>query len=182
MSNVFNSERRGAQEALNFSTVVGSVKLQALCDKYCGARQRLYDSTIMSHTFEVEQKAGYLHIRVSGENAPQTVRNYLKQVYAACDSTKCPRVLIEENLGGPVLPMADIYDIASRESQNIWPVVQQAALVDVNRSHNHDRMEFAETVAVTRGFNLRVFTSIPEAEEWLKAALKTKAPKNDALE
>jgi hypothetical protein len=31
----------------------------------------------MAYRLTVEQKAGYLHIRVTGENSPETVRRYL---------------------------------------------------------------------------------------------------------
>ena len=38
----------------------------------------------MSHRMSVETKARYLHVRVTGENTPENVRAYLREVYQAC--------------------------------------------------------------------------------------------------
>jgi len=40
--------------------------------------------------------------------------------------------------------------------------------VDTNPEHDFLDMQFAETVAVTRGINIRMFESPPEAEAWLR--------------
>lgn len=55
----------------------------------------------MSYTFMVEQKRGYFHVRVSGENTPESVARYLAEVHDTCARLNCPNVLIEENLRGP---------------------------------------------------------------------------------
>lgn len=47
--------------------------------------------------------------------------------------------------------------------------MQRIAYVDVNEDHNSALMKFAETVAVNRGINIRLFENVHDAERWLIA-------------
>jgi hypothetical protein len=125
----------------------------------------------MAYQLTVEQKAGYLHIKVSGENSPETVRRYLEEVFLACLQRNCPIVLIEEDLRGPGLSVLDIHQIASDGSKRTWPTVRRIAYVDTNTEHSQVDMHFAETVAVNLGVNIKVFPTVKEAEEWLRDAM-----------
>jgi hypothetical protein len=51
------------------------------------------------------------------------------------------------------------------------------AFVDVNPNHDQGLMKFAETVAVNRGVQVRVFRNVPAAEQWLTS--ETSAPARD---
>jgi len=125
----------------------------------------------MAYQLAVEQKVGYLHITVSGENNPETVRGYLQEILSACLQRNCPIVLIEEDLRGPGLGVLDIHQIASEGSKRTWPTVRQIAYVDTNKEHSQSNMQFAETGAVNLGVNVKVFPTVKEAEEWLRAAV-----------
>lgn len=127
----------------------------------------------MDYAFKIEPKEGYLHIRVSGDNTPETVGRYLKEVYAACHQSGCPSVLIEENLTGAGMTLTDIFEVVSEGSRQVWPVVQRVAFVDVNPKHDSKSMKFAETTAVNRSVNLHVFASVAEAERWIAREAKT---------
>ena len=122
----------------------------------------------MAYQLTVEQKTGYLHIRVSGENSPEIVRSYLQEVFSVCRQRNCSVVLIEEDLRGPGLGVLDIHQIASEGSKRTWPTVRRIAYVDTNKEHSQPNMQFAETVAVNLGLNVRVFPTVKEAEEWLR--------------
>lgn len=122
----------------------------------------------MGHELTVQEETGYLHIGVSGENSPETVRGYHADVYAACAQQNVSRVLIEENLYGPGLSVLDIYLIVSEGSSRTWPHVRRIAYVDANKEHSSSNMHFAETVAVNRGVNIKVFSSVQEGEKWLR--------------
>src|SRR5262249_19507101 len=66
----------------------------------------------MFYTFTVDRKPpGYLHVKVSGDNTPETVLKYLGEVRAACERLACPYVLIEESLRGPRLDTLDIFAV-----------------------------------------------------------------------
>ncbi len=123
----------------------------------------------MAHALRIELRGAYLHATVSGDNTPQDVREYLAEVREACRAAECPRVLIEENLAGVGLGFMDVFTIAASAPQGARGAVRRIAYLDVNPDHAAERMRFAESVAVNRGVNVRVFTDRGEAERWLSA-------------
>ena len=122
----------------------------------------------MSYILRVENKGEYLHITVTGDNTPENVANYLSEVHNKCVEHHCPNVLIEENLRGPSLGTGVIYNIVSEAGNQVWPVVQRIAYVDVNSEHSMEAMQFAETVAVNRAVNVKLFSRALDAEKWLE--------------
>ena len=121
----------------------------------------------MSYTLVTIEKTGYLHFRVHGENSGANVRGYLAEIHSICADRQRSAILIEENLSGPSLDVGEIFRIASAGSAATAPVVHVIAYVDANPEHAPSKMQFAETVAVTRGINIRMFATVPEAETWL---------------
>jgi hypothetical protein len=130
----------------------------------------------MAYQLTAEQKAGYLHVRVSGENSSDTVRRYLEEVFSTCLQRQCSIVLIEEDLQGPGLGVLDIHQIVTEGSKRTWPTVRRIAYVDTNKEHSQPDMHFAETVAVNLGVNVKLFPTVREAEEWLRDAVAPSDP------
>ena len=124
----------------------------------------------MSYVLSVENKGAYLHITVTGANTPENVANYLSEVRNKCEEHQCSNVLIEENLRGPSLNTVTIYNIVTEAGDRVWPVVRRIAYVDVNQEHNREAMRFAETVAVNRAVNVRLFSSVLDAQKWLEGS------------
>ena len=122
----------------------------------------------MSYTLNIIEQPGYLHFQVSGTNSLATVRGYLEEIHAACVTRRCPAILIEENLSGPGLSIGEVFHVASTGSEATAQVIDTIAYVDTNPEHSFQRMQFAETVAVTRGINIHVFESVAAAEAWLR--------------
>ena len=121
---------------------------------------------------DIAERTGYLHVTVTRRNNAANVRKYLSAIHAACLQRKCTVVLIEENLRGPGLGIGTIHNIVSEASKETRPVVTQIAYVDVNKEHPPSPMGFAETVAVNRGVNVRVFPDVDNAQRWLEASIK----------
>ena len=84
-----------------------------------------------------------------------------------CLEQNCFNVLVEENLQGPGLRTFDIFEVVKEASKNVHPQVFRIAYVDVNPEHNQVDLRFAENVAVNRGVNVRLFSTVAEAESWL---------------
>ena len=122
----------------------------------------------MSYTLKTNEHPGYLHFQVTGSNSAASVRGYLGEIYATCMRRGFSSILIEENLSGAGLNIGDIFQIASAGSEATTPVIRVIAYVDVNPEHAFVDMQFAETVAQTRGINIRMFDSLPPAEDWLR--------------
>ena len=128
----------------------------------------------MSYVLRVDNKGEYLHITVTGANTPENVANYLAEVRDKCVEYHCPNVLIEENLRGPSLGPGVIYNIVTEASNQVWPAVQRIAYIDVNPEHPMEAGQFAETVAVNRAVNVRLFSSVVDAEKWLREQSRKK--------
>jgi hypothetical protein len=66
------------------------------------------------------------------------------------------------------LSVLDIYVLVTELFQNLrGKGIRQAAIVD--KPQSAAREWFLETVAVNRGFNLRIFPEVEEARAWLLA-------------
>jgi hypothetical protein len=120
----------------------------------------------MAYQITIEPTPRYLHVRVTGDNSRETVLAYLAEVRQTCLDQGRTGVLIEEHLRGPSLDLVSIFRmIASRAEQDA--VGLRIAFVDTNPEHAADRMQFAETVAVNRGIQVRVFERAEDAAAWL---------------
>jgi hypothetical protein len=71
----------------------------------------------MPYTIVIVQKPQYLHVKVTGENSFQTVKQYLADVLDACLKNNSPNVLIEENLQGPRLNTLDMFKVVAEGGQ-----------------------------------------------------------------
>jgi hypothetical protein len=126
-----------------------------------------WDGTVipMSYKLTIIQKPAYLHIVVTGANSKENVARYFSEVRKECAVRNCSRVLIEERLEGPRLPIRDVFDIVAQESRRAKGQFKAIAYVDVHAAGT--LMMFAEDVAVSRGVPAKVFSSVSEAEKWL---------------
>ena len=121
----------------------------------------------MSYSINFILKDDYLHVRIEGENTAENVKRYLAEVQDLCLQHKCNKVLIEENLTGPTISTYNIFTIAEQGSRHISPDIHKIAYIDMNPEHNTEAMHFAETVAQNRGVNIRLFTDLQLAIEWI---------------
>lgn len=122
----------------------------------------------MSYQVDIENRDRYLHVRISGDNTPENVLAYLRDIYEACASAGVPSVLIEENLQGPALDPVDVYRVILESSARTAPVIKQIAYVDLNPQHPQSNIKLGEVVARDQGVNVMAFLSVPEAMEWLE--------------
>lgn len=129
--------------------------------------------TDTSYEFKVELRDGFLHVRVTGQNSPRTVREYLSRLGEARERFQCPYVLLEEHLEGPGLGAGEVFEIVTSRGGKAAAGLRAIAFVDTNKAHSSATMEFAENVAVNRGMNVRVFGEVSAAEAWLRAYMST---------
>ena len=120
----------------------------------------------MTYRLIIENKPGYLHATVTGQNTRENVAGYIGEIIRECTARKCPNVLIEERLEGPRMGAFDVFDLASEAGSKASKSLRAVAYVDVNAVG--DLMKFAETVAVNRWANVKVFDTVTDAEEWMR--------------
>jgi hypothetical protein len=128
------------------------------------------------YTFSAEVEPGYLHVRVSGRNTPETVARYVRETVKACATHGRHQVLVEEDLAGPSLRQMQMFDLIEAGAGRGGPPLT-IAYVDVNPEHDIGLLRFAETAARNRGLLLHLFRTVEEAEAWLRSR---EAPAEDA--
>jgi len=119
----------------------------------------------MTYKLNVTKKSTYLHVIVTGHLSKENVVRYFEEIHRECTARDCFRILIEERLEGPRLSVAAIYELVSEESDKSRGLFEAIAYINVN--DEGDSMKFFENVAVNRGFHVRVFSTLANAEKWL---------------
>jgi hypothetical protein len=118
----------------------------------------------MPYQLTVEQRPGYVHARVEGERTPENALRFLKESYVACVNSGSSALLLEMNLSGAPLSTTHIFDvIADRAPEG--SKLDRIAYVDSTRDLTE--AYFAETVAMNRGVNVRLFPNVAAAAGWL---------------
>jgi hypothetical protein len=113
----------------------------------------------------LEERPTYLHAKVVGERTPANALRFLEEAYAACIQGGHDSLLLEMAFSGPSLNTTSVYNIISRrvpDGKNLRKIAYvQTEFGDPAMPY------FAETVAVNRGVNVRLFQSVDAAEKWL---------------
>lgn len=107
----------------------------------------------------------YLHVTVTGENSVDSVMQYLEEMHHEAVARGAKRLLIEDRLVGPRLPIFAVFDIVSAASARSAGVFEAIAFVELHGSG--DLAQFVEDVAVNRSAPVAVFRTVEEAERWL---------------
>ena len=119
----------------------------------------------MSYEFIVTEHATYVHAKVVADRNPANALRFLEEAYAACVKSGRSDLLLEMHLAGGSLTTTSVYNVISQrvpDGRNL----RKIAYVDTSPD-DPAMAYFAETVAVNRGVNVRLFQNIAAAEEWL---------------
>lgn len=137
----------------------------------------------MAYEIVFQEENGYLHARVTGDNSLESVRGYFREALEACVRLGYSTLLVEENLQGRRLSLADVFYIAAEVTEQSRSILRRLAYVDVNSQHSPENTRFAETVAVNRGANVRVFETVGAARARLQqsADATTHSARNPAI-
>ena len=117
------------------------------------------------YTLAVEERPGYLHVIVTGQNSKEAVFSYLEELVSLCETRNCYRVLVEERLVGPRLSLADVLEVVNGAQPGAAGRYPTIAYVDVYAEG--PMMEYAEAAGAMRGIDVRLFKSVDEAKRWL---------------
>lgn len=122
---------------------------------------------IISKNYELhfESKAGYLHACVRGTSTrlKESLERW-QQIAAQCNQRGFCKVLIEEDLKGQIT-FAELHGFAERLPKLGFTQIK-VAFID-RYLDQHTANQFAETVAINRGIDVKIFLDLTEAEQWL---------------
>jgi hypothetical protein len=119
----------------------------------------------MPYQLIIEDRPGYLHAKATGARTPENALRFIAEAYAACVEKGRSALLLESNLTGPSLDTASIYRVILQKVEDGAKLAKIAYVVD---SVDDPAMPvFAETVALNRGVNVRLFQGVEAAARWL---------------
>ena len=120
----------------------------------------------MPYTLSIESKGSYLHATVTGENGRETVIGYFEEIRAICRTRDCYRVLVEERLTGPRFSFPELMQLAAEVTAQSGATFEALAYVDVFAED--DKVQQAAEQVVEPGSAIGVFTTVHQAERWLR--------------
>ena len=119
----------------------------------------------MTYKLTTLKKPNYTHFIVKGKNTVEVTLQYFQDIYDECVKNNYRTILIEEHLEGKRLETMDIYDIASKATQDYFGFFKAIAYVDVLTDKK--TFSFIENLCVNRSIPLRAFATVEEADKWL---------------
>lgn len=119
----------------------------------------------MAYLLTIDEQPSHLHATVTGTHSAQNALRFLEEAYEACVQRGHSAVLLEMNLTGPSLDMGSIFGVIAQRSAD-GVKLRKIAYVDAS-ARDPEKMKFAETVAVNRGLNIRLFRDLDAAKRWM---------------
>jgi hypothetical protein len=117
----------------------------------------------IQYTFECS--GTILRVKATGKDDNlEQVENYGLAVWEALNACGCTKVLCDETELEYSLDTFDSFESAKFIAEHAQKVLKAAI---VCKASNVEDADFWETVAVNRGFQVKMFKTIEEAEEWL---------------
>lgn len=120
-----------------------------------------------AYRLTLEEHPRYLHATAVGERTAENVQRFLEEAYRACVENDRSSLLLEMRLSGPALDTTSIFNVISQRAADGAKLRRIAYVDPLTRSISEAR--FAETVAVNRGVNVRLFPDVAAAAQWLSA-------------
>ncbi len=120
----------------------------------------------MSYHLQIEEHPTYLHAAASGANTAENVLRLLRETYEACLKKQVLAVLLEMKFEGPALDTGSIYSVIAQRSDSGKQMRKVASVAQPDR--DAAKPKFAETVAINRGVNVRLFATVDAAKKWLE--------------
>jgi hypothetical protein len=121
----------------------------------------------MPYHLALEEHPRYLRATVTGSNNPRNALRFLKESYEACVERGKAALLLEMNLSGPAFDLGSIYSVVAERSAD-GKKLRKIAYVDTS-PRDPKALKFAETVAINRGVNVRLFQDLAAAHRWMEA-------------
>ena len=119
----------------------------------------------MALDYWIEAHEGVLTVTTSGfdESVDEAVA-YGEKIIEACNEFKCSRILVDESRMTGVLDKIGQYELVRRLAMNAPHDLKVAMVVNQD---NYQDTSFGTLVAENRGYHIKAFTELADAQEWL---------------
>jgi hypothetical protein len=119
----------------------------------------------VAYQLKIEERPTHVYARADGDLTAENALKFLEEAYAACVRSGGAALLLDMQLQGPNLATTSVYEVISQRASD-GSKLKKIAYVPFG-TDDRSMAYFAETVAVNRGVNVRLFESVAAAERWL---------------
>jgi hypothetical protein len=118
------------------------------------------------YTLQFEVRDDYLYARLEGKDSFAASLEYWARISEEVRGRNLTKVLVHEHLEGEISE-GEIFEVI----MEVLPTSTGIKVALFDEQHiNSDINELGELVAQNRGVDVRVFQSLENAEDWLKAS------------
>lgn len=121
----------------------------------------------MSYKLDFRYEPAYLYVRATGIRSVENIASLALDYIKACEKHGYNKVLLDVRKMTEGLSTMDAYNLGTKVIERIGgphPEVKQAV---IDLEEKRENFHFVETVLVNRGFNLRFFSKVADAQRWL---------------
>lgn len=118
----------------------------------------------MSAKLQIVERPDYLVAKVTGAGETEEAKRHFELLAAHCNRTNKNKLLIDCTGVSPELSFVDMYSLGEKAPVFAYFSCKVAM---VCKPEEYDSKSFLETTAQNRWADLRVFTNMKDAEEWL---------------
>ena len=112
------------------------------------------------------KKPNYLYVKVKGKRSVDSIKEATKQIAEKCDKLKCESALVDIREFKERINFSEIFELVAENLPKIINhKINKVAIVDME-GYNFNK-QFFENVAINRGHNVKIFTDMNEAIQWL---------------
>lgn len=118
------------------------------------------------YKIEIKAEEGYIYAHVTGKESLENSWAYWREIAAACVMQGCKKVLVEDYLEGDISTV-EVHTFA-KEFLDRTGIPPGTKIASVSLPEKFPVQNFAETVVLNwNGVDVKVFTDIDQAKQWL---------------
>ena len=127
----------------------------------------MYYKFKMSYELSYTHEPDYLHIQATGIRTVENLIAVAIDFLTESDKHGYRKILVDYRGMTGGLKIIDLYTVGTKNLSELWRTISHPKVSVIDWEDNRERFEFMENVAVNVGVNLRMFTDVDEAMEWL---------------
>ena len=121
----------------------------------------------MPWSVECLRERGVAVVKLEGAMTEEDLRRMAGKLFEEAGECGLQKFLVDDRHNKPVLPTATIFKLPALFGSLGLRRGEPVALVHLEKAERHEDWRFFETVAYNEGFNVKLFSDMDQALQWL---------------
>ena len=121
----------------------------------------------MTYKIDIRGEPGYLYVQAWGTRSSGNLVSIVKDYFKANEEHGYKKILVDMRSMTGKLSAFDAYRFGTTAIEKAGEIDSKAKTAIVDLEENRKRFDFLEDATVNEGFNLRYFSKVADAEQWL---------------